>query len=673
MRLRSEPIVPTQALHRVADMLVRIGPRPIMLARYLAHRLRSGAARRTLRITYRRRVARPAVAHALSPWPFRLPHIHNLPEQLAAAAAAVRSEADDACSHRFDLLGSGPVDLGESIDWHRDFKSGFAWKRDFYQDLRVTRLDDDSDAKVPWELSRGHQLLALARAACVFEEPSYADALEGQLNDWIDANPPGIGINWANTMEVGIRATNWVWALGTIEGWRPVEASTRARVIASLEVHGRHIASNLEGSPYMRSNHYLGDLLGMLAIGWALRENRRAWRWFTWARRAFEREIHLQVLEDGVDFEASTAYHGLVMEMFLIARWLCATAGTPPSTKFDDRLARMLAFSCAIRDRSGYIPLFGDNDSGRVLPADASREPTHDNLLWMGAAILGEDRPLPGTPHPEVAWTFGVDAWTRIAASAREPTPRRTAFPQGGYYVLADERLHVVVRCGDVGQNGNGGHAHNDPLSFTLSLNEPLIVDPGTAHYTADPDARNQARATAAHNTVMVAGEEINPLAPRELFRLKQIARPTVELWSTSGSAIALQASHDGYERLPQRVIHRRRWELPPGGPFLRVRDELLGHGDCQAETFLHLAAPTVATLGADGGVVVTTREGERLHIACDGPVGAVEIRDGWVSTSFGASAKAPVIVATVSGALPLRFGWTLALVPPPVNPSPAP
>ena len=26
----------------------------------------------------------------------------------------------------------------------------------------------------------------------------------------------------------------------------------------------------------------------------------------------------------------------------------------------------------------------------------------------------------------------------------------------------------LVVRCGDVGQNGNGGHAHNDLLSYEL-------------------------------------------------------------------------------------------------------------------------------------------------------------------------------------------------------------
>jgi hypothetical protein len=29
--------------------------------------------------------------------------------------------------HRFDLLGSGPTDLGSEIDWSADFKTGRRW------------------------------------------------------------------------------------------------------------------------------------------------------------------------------------------------------------------------------------------------------------------------------------------------------------------------------------------------------------------------------------------------------------------------------------------------------------------------------------------------------------------------------------------------------------------
>jgi hypothetical protein len=44
---------------------------------------------------------------------------------------AILHDAEDAMAHRFDLLGSGPTQLGPTIDWSRDFKSGFRWPRGY--------------------------------------------------------------------------------------------------------------------------------------------------------------------------------------------------------------------------------------------------------------------------------------------------------------------------------------------------------------------------------------------------------------------------------------------------------------------------------------------------------------------------------------------------------------
>ena len=351
----------------------------------------------------------------------RLPTIGLSPIERAPARAPrirrlhLRDEADHVLAHRVDFLGSGLVDLGAEIDWHRDFKSGYRWPPRFYQDIEVTRLDDDSDAKVPWELSRCHHLLTLARAARLFEDERYAAELERQLASWLDANPPGIGINWTTPMEVGIRAVNLVWAVATLEEWRPLDPRLRGRLIESLRWHGRHIEANLEGTPYLRSNHYLGDILGLLVLGSVLGGEPAASRWSEFARREFEREIGKQVYADGVSFEASLAYQGLVLEMLLIASYISAWAGTPLSNEFHEQLHRMVDVSRSVRHPNGRIPLFGDQDSGRVLPEGFARPPTHDNLLWLAAALIGETRPLNGPVHPEVAWTFGVDAWRRAA------------------------------------------------------------------------------------------------------------------------------------------------------------------------------------------------------------------------------------------------------------------
>ena len=579
----------------------------------------------------------------------------DLPPALATAADTVRAEAERAIAHEFELLGSGPTSLGPRIDWHRDFKGGVAWPRAFYQDIKPVSFDDSGDPKVAWELSRGHQLLALGRAAALFGDHRYLDELESQLGSWIDGNPPGIGINWVNPMEVALRAINWTWALSAIGGTGRLDADVAREAVRSLQAHGRHIAANLEGTPQLRSNHFLSDSLGLLVLGAVLAGDPAAKRWERRARLAFEREIGRQVLSDGVGFEASLGYHGLALEIFLIAWWVCTVRGRPLSDAYERRLRLMLAVSLAVRQPDGRIPAFGDADDGRVLPAGPARGLGHDHLLWAGAGLLATPRPGGGPPDAEVAWNFGLDAWSAAGSAPAAPPPRSAAFSAGGIYVLAGGGTHVVVRCGDVGQNGNGGHAHNDLLSYELWRGRPVVVDPGTYVYTADPRARDEFRSTAAHNTVNVDGAEQNPIPPGQLFRLPQVATPRLSRWRDSDDRTILIAGHDGYRRLGSRIDHQRRFDLDRVSGELRVVDELSGSGEASAECRIHLASgvdPHLqgnrAELGPGGGA-----------IQFDGEEISVSLEEGWVSPSYGVRLRAPVLVARLSGRLPLVLSHT--------------
>jgi hypothetical protein len=591
-----------------------------------------------------------------------LPRIEDLPSDLGAAAMGLRNEADQVLRRRVDLLGSGLVDLGREIDWHRDFKSGYRWPLDFYQDLEVTRLGDRSDAKVPWELSRCHHLLTLARGFRLFEEERYAAELESQLASWLDANPPGVGINWTTSMEVGIRAVNLVWAVGTLEASRPLDRDLRDRLIESLRWHGRHIEANLEGGPYLRSNHYLGDILGLLVLGSVLSGEPAATQWSEFARHEFEREIVKQVYADGVSFEASLAYQGLVLEMFLIASYIAAWAGAPLSNGFHQQVQRMVEVVRSVRHRDGRVPLFGDQDSGRVLPEGFARPPTHDNLLWLAAALLGQTKPLEGSVHPEVAWTFGLDLWSQAAELPAAPPARAAAFLDGGIFVLATERTHVVVRCGDVGQNGSGGHSHNDVLSYELSIDGvPLVVDSGTYAYTFDVSARNEFRSTRAHNTICIDGAEIHPIDPARVFELRRFARPTIEACNLGGDPMELVGSHDGYRRLRPPCVHRRRFSLAVGTGELTIRDELDGGGTHDVQSFVHFAPGTLLRRIGDASFDAALGEA-RARISVGGAqVDEVTVEDGWVSDRYGVRQPGPVLIASGRRAFPATLDHTIA------------
>ncbi|NQE52327.1 hypothetical protein C5S29_01940, partial [ANME-1 cluster archaeon GoMg3.2] len=163
------------------------------------------------------------------------------------------NDADEICNHIFDLLGSGKVKLGEEIDWHLDFKTGFRWnpKTCYLGTRKHATLDDDSDVKVPWELSRCQHFVTLGKAYWYIKESKidgekYAREFVNQIRDWIDANPVELGVNWACTMDVAIRAVNWIWGYYFFCDSPSLTNEFKIKFFKSLFLHGRHIINNLE-------------------------------------------------------------------------------------------------------------------------------------------------------------------------------------------------------------------------------------------------------------------------------------------------------------------------------------------------------------------------------------------------------------------------------------------
>lgn len=73
-------------------------------------------------------------------------------------------------------------------------------------------------------------------------------------------------------------------------------------------------------------------------------------------------------------------------------------------------------------------------------------------------------------------------------------------YPEFGLYGYKSKNFYLVIFIGENGQNGRGGHAHNDKTSFELQVyKRDIITDPGSFTYTQDIEKRNLFRSTLAH------------------------------------------------------------------------------------------------------------------------------------------------------------------------------
>jgi uncharacterized heparinase superfamily protein len=190
--------------------------------------------------------------------------------------------------------------------------------------------------------------------------------------------------------------------------------------------------------------------------------------------------------------------------------------------------------------------------------------------------------------HPDGEIAFFNDAAFDIAArpadldayAARvgvvcstDHLPESHHLTDSGYLRLVRGSAVVLADAAPVGPDHLPGHAHADTLSFELSLEGARVfVNCGTSTY--EPGAqRHLERATVSHNTVTVDDQDSSEVWGA--FRVARRAFPRNVQMREEGDRIIAQASHDGYRRLPGRVIHHRQWTLNSDG--LQVDDRLTG------------------------------------------------------------------------------------------------
>ncbi len=506
------------------------------------------------------------------------------------------ADADRACAHVVDLLGSGPVALGPAIDWHCDFQSGTRWDPSrFHRRIRPAPFPGGADIKIPWELSRGQHLLRLGQAFAVTRQQAYAAELVAQIDGWIDANPWRLGVNWACAMDVAFRAVNWLWAIGLAVDAEAVDGAFLGRVARSLWQHGRHILDNLEGAPgrATNSNHYLADLVGLAHLGVACRHLTEASSWRDSAVRDCWRELETQVLSDGFDHEGSIPYHRLVCELFLAALRLSQRAAVPAPARVGARLADMLEATRSYTRPDGTAPVVGDQDNGRLLRLATHRDPArewvdHRHLLAVGGALLGRPELVgaAGEELEDACWLGPLDVLDAARSSAMPaPESNSRSFPDAGIHVLRSSAAHVVVTGGGSGTGGLGNHSHEDLLGFDLaSAGHPLIVDPGTGVYTRDYRIRHSLRSTAAHNTVMIDGRGQAVAEPGQPFSLPGKVAARVLRWEPDAEWPTLVL-----ERRQDRLVHSRSFRLSRVEGCLEIEDAFEGAGDHDLELRLHL------------------------------------------------------------------------------------
>ncbi|CAH7385427.1 hypothetical protein VCHA37P191_60168 [Vibrio chagasii] len=351
--------------------------------------------------------------------------------------------------------------------------------------FRPHRINVNTDIKYSWDLCRGYEFIMFS----LHSTPELIKSISSYRTNFFT------GIEWSSPMEVSIRVINLLVALRLNSSFFTGNKKIVRRFIID---HYAYLINNLEKSKYGHTNnHYLSNIIALHLLA----EHLQLDTFFT--KNEISNELRKQFHDDGSNFEGSTHYHFLSTEMIF---WLKMLSRELSSCEcLNTTLDKALSVCHVLLRSDGTIPLVGDCDSGIVtnLYVFFSPDQGNDNdkrealddyysrfcFFSRNYQVQTCGRISNITINKDSNNDISIFEYNRKTKLSKtiDLSDYRVFYYSGLSLVVFDSStVQITFKVGSLGQEGRGGHDHNDQLSMTIWSYElgTILHDPGTFTYS---------------------------------------------------------------------------------------------------------------------------------------------------------------------------------------------
>ncbi|MGE5412308.1 MAG: heparinase II/III family protein [Clostridiales bacterium] len=421
--------------------------------------------------------------------------------------------------------------------------------------------------------------------------------------EWIRANGSGNTVGW-HSYPLSLRIVNWCKA-----------QMNDPEINSSIFSQADHLYKNIEN--YHPGNHLLENARALVFAGLYFEKEERARKWFKTGMRILEKELRLQVLDDGGYFERSTMYHALMFECVLDIMNILPDDLTQINNFFYDIASKMSIFLRSMTHPDKKIALFNDSTFETALP-------TEELLKYY----------------------FNL---TKL------PVKQKNAFPDAGYYIFNDSNMYMTIDAGPIGPDFLPAHAHADIFSYELSLySKRIIVDSGVYEYQAG-EMRDYVRSTRAHNTVTV--DDKSQAECWGSFRVARRYPPGSIVFDHGDNYWYFKGRFDGYHSLiGDKISHKRTIISEPRNKSLLVEDIISGFGNHKVKSYIHFH-PDIKFQFVDN-LIILNYDNKKIKLLVEN--GAFHFEKGWYCPRFGQKIPNNVLVMTAES-LPAQLSYLIS------------
>lgn len=448
----------------------------------------------------------------------------------------------------------------------------------------------NGDPEWTYMLNRHSYLKKLMLAGWYTKDRRYLDKLKELLFHWILHVPIKAGSSAARTIDTGIRCMNWAPLLAHLSAMDLLSGEEMLTILRSLSEQLAYLKDSY-AEKYRLSNWGVLQTTSILTNG----------LWYgefldpelvQWASQELEKELELQIYEDGSHWEQSILYH---IEVLNACSTLLATAQMLRGTQLS--AAQMPEKGPGHRSLKklyrmyGYVQMAAGPDHMQQAQGDSDVTDVRD-VLTTGA-LLFWDPALKSGGYPKLdlenVWLFGMQgilAYDRLGT--RSPDRLEGIFPESGnlYFRTSwrEDAHFTYLKNGPLGSS----HGHADLTHISIYYQGvQFLTDLGRYSYQEHEPLRTQLKNPPAHNICQVedAGAGLADGSWSYAFYGDCLKNYTMTLEQIHYVEMPFLSRRPG----GQMAFQSRRVLIFPEGIWL-IADEIRMDGVHKSQTIFHFA-----------------------------------------------------------------------------------
>ncbi len=527
--------------------------------------------------------------------------------------------ADDGLKHTFFVhKGYQPsFNYGEDIDW---------------------RYWPVKDNELRWQLHRTKWWTPMGKAYYISKNEKYAKEWVAQYMDWIKKNPlvskPGPGAteqeknDWENVrfawrpLEISNRLQDQTIQFLLFESSPNFTPEFLTQFLVNYNKHADYIIHNYSD----QGNHLLFEAQRMIYAGAFFPELKDAATWRKSGIDVLNKEIKIQVYDDGMQYELDPHYHLAAINIFCKAIRIADANGFRNEfpQNYLDTVESMIMWvvNCFFPDYTN--PMFSD------AKLDTKQEMLKNYRDWL--------KVFPNNT-----------AILYMATEGKKGTPPDNlskAYKTSGFYVFRNgwktDATQMVLKAGPPAF----WHCQPDNGTFELYINKRnFFPDSGSYVYGGDDKVQKERdwfRQTMVHKTLTLNNANLDSTDSKCLY------------WKTSENLDVL-----AYENPSYKNLNHRRSVFFVDKEFFVIVDEAYGTAKGNVAVHYQMCEGKIKLDESDFTAVTQFDDGNNILVKCFSPQKMVMVEEeGWVSYAYRQKVKrtAYSFMANKNNDTPTRF-----------------